>query len=115
MSLKQPKKNNILAIQRIFLIDTIALETSYKLAANVQPDFIEVLPGVLPQYIQKVKNDTNIDIITGGLIDNEDHIKQALQAGAKAVTTSNTDLWNFVGWGCGLRGQAPRPVCTVVS
>lgn len=95
--LKTAKKNNILAIQRIFLIDTIALETSYKLAANVQPDFIEVLPGVLPQYIQKVKNDTNIDIITGGLIDNEDHIKQALQAGAKAVTTSNTDLWNFVG------------------
>ncbi|MGM0835718.1 MAG: glycerol-3-phosphate responsive antiterminator [Bacillota bacterium] len=93
--LKTAKKNNVIAIQRLFLIDTIALETSYKLAANVQPDFIEVLPGVLPQYIEKVRNDTNIDIITGGLIVNEDDVKQALDAGAKAVTTSNINLWSF--------------------
>jgi glycerol uptake operon antiterminator len=93
--LKTAKKNNILAIQRLFLIDTIALETSYKLANKVQPDFVEVLPGVLPQFIEKVRRDMNIDVITGGFIENCDEVKQAIDAGAKAVTTSNENLWNF--------------------
>jgi glycerol uptake operon antiterminator len=94
--LKTAKKNGVLAIQRIFLLDTIALETSYKLAAKINPDFIEILPGiVLPRFIKKVNEDTGIPVIAGGLIHEKQEVEHALAAGAKAVTTSREELWSF--------------------
>lgn len=87
------KSKGIIAIQRMFLLDTIALEKSYSLIERTQPDFIEILPGVIPQLISEVHTRTGIPIISGGLIRSVGHVQDALDAGAKAVTTSNTELW----------------------
>ncbi|OCS83521.1 glycerol-3-phosphate responsive antiterminator [Caryophanon tenue] len=87
------KARGIIAIQRVFLIDTIALEKSYSLIEQTQPDYIELLPGIIPAMIQEVYAKTNIPIITGGLIRSNDEAQLALQAGAVAITTSNTELW----------------------
>lgn len=91
--LKTAKKNGILSIQRLFLLDTIAIETSYKLAEKVHPDFIEVLPGCVPHLIEKVHSETGIPVIAGGLITTEDEVDRVLASGARAVTTSRKDLW----------------------
>ncbi|KMJ55956.1 glycerol-3-phosphate responsive antiterminator GlpP [Bacillus sp. LL01] len=93
--LRTAKKNNVMAIQRLFLLDTIALETSYKLVEQIEPDFIEVLPGVIPQYIEKVRKDTKTEVITGGLIETKEDVLRAFEAGARAITTSREDLWKF--------------------
>lgn len=90
------KKNRILAIQRIFLLDTQALETSYKLTSRIQPDLIEVLPGIVPDYIQKVHTSTKVPVIAGGLIQTKDEVSSALDAGAIAVTSSDRSLWDDV-------------------
>ncbi|MFB4160351.1 glycerol-3-phosphate responsive antiterminator [Geomicrobium sp. JSM 1781026] len=91
--LKTAKKNGLLAIQRVFLLDTLALHTSYQTTRTVEPDVLEVLPGILPEYIQKVRTDTGIDVIAGGLISTHEDVAAAIRAGAKAVTTSRKDLW----------------------
>lgn len=88
------KKNKIVAIQRLFLLDTIALESSYKLLQTTQPDYIEVLPGVMPHIISEVYQKTRIPIIAGGLIREKEEVKRALEAGAVGVTTSRQDLWD---------------------
>jgi glycerol uptake operon antiterminator len=93
--LKTAKKNGILSIQRLFLLDTIAIETSYKLAERVHPDFIEVLPGCVPHLIEKVNIETGISVIAGGLITKKEEINSVLASGAKAVTTSRKDLWSL--------------------
>lgn len=87
------KAKGIIAIQRMFLLDTIALEKSYSLIERTKPDYIEILPGVIPQIISEVHERTGISIISGGLIRSEEHVRAALDAGAKAVTTSNQQLW----------------------
>ncbi|GEK35293.1 glycerol-3-phosphate responsive antiterminator [Kurthia sibirica] len=87
------KKNGIIAIQRIFLIDTIALEKSYSLIEKTAPDYIELLPGVIPNMIAEVYERTNIPVITGGLIREKSEIRDALAAGAIAITTSDKNLW----------------------
>lgn len=87
------KQSNIIAIQRVFLIDTIALEKSYSLIENTEPDFIELLPGVIPHMIKEVFEQTKIPIITGGLIRDIEEVETAIDAGAIAVTTSDRSLW----------------------
>ncbi|KRE44782.1 glycerol-3-phosphate responsive antiterminator GlpP [Paenibacillus sp. Soil522] len=87
------KQNGLIAIQRLFLIDSDALERSYTVLGKNRPDFIEVLPGVIPDMISEVKQRSGIPVIAGGLIRTQDHIRQALEAGASAITTSRKELW----------------------
>lgn len=58
-----------------------------------EPDYIEMLPGVIPELISEVRERTGIPIINGGLIRTKKHIENALAAGAIAVTTSDKTLW----------------------
>lgn len=87
------KAKDIIAIQRVFLIDTIALDKSYSLIEQTSPDYIELLPGIIPDMIHEVHERTNIPVITGGLVRSEEHLQRALNAGAIAVTTSRKELW----------------------
>lgn len=87
------KAKGIIAIQRMFLLDTIALEKSYSLIDQTVPDYIEMLPGVIPELISEVFERTGIPIINGGLIRTKKHVQDALDAGAVAVTTSDHELW----------------------
>lgn len=88
------KKNGLLAIQRIFLLDSLALEQNIKLSKRFQPDCIEVLPGVIPDVIEEIYEQTSIPVIAGGLVRRADEVEEAFSAGAIAVTTSNSDLWD---------------------
>ncbi|MGG1519196.1 glycerol-3-phosphate responsive antiterminator [Paenibacillus oryzisoli] len=89
------RQNGLLAIQRLFLLDSSALEKSYTLLERTQPDYIEVMPGVIPHIIREVKERSGIPIFAGGLIRSVDDVEQALGAGATAVTTSNKELWQY--------------------
>jgi len=93
--ISKTKQNGLLAIQRLFLLDTNALEKGYSMLERTRPDFIEVLPGVLPHIITEVSERTGIPIFAGGLIRSVEDVELALSAGATAVTTSNTDLWKY--------------------
>ncbi|MCI3924637.1 glycerol-3-phosphate responsive antiterminator [Paenibacillus sp. TRM 82003] len=87
------KQNGLIAIQRLFLLDSNALDKSYKLLERTVPDFIEVLPGVIPHMIQEVYERTNIPVFAGGLVRTAEDVERALAAGARAVTTSDAALW----------------------
>ncbi|MCY8137843.1 glycerol uptake operon antiterminator GlpP [Bacillus inaquosorum] len=87
------KQKKIYAIQRLFLLDTSAMEKSMEFVGKHKPDFIEVLPGIVPSLIREIKEKTGIPIFAGGFIRTEEDVEQALKAGAVAVTTSNTRLW----------------------
>lgn len=91
--IQKAKARGIIAIQRMFLLDTIALEKSYSLIEMAEPDYIEMLPGVIPELIGEVYERTGIPIINGGLIRTKKHIDNAIDAGAIAVTTSDKELW----------------------
>lgn len=87
------KKHHVLAIQRIFLLDSSALTTNLKILKRSQPDCIEVLPGVAPGVIEMIQQETDLPIIAGGLIREKKDIQAALDTGAIAVSTSEHHLW----------------------
>ena len=87
------KKNNLMTIQRLFLLDSHALEHNIKLINQVQPDYIEILPGIIPSIIKEVHEKTGIPVIAGGLIRTAEDIQLAYDGGAEAISTSQAELW----------------------
>jgi glycerol uptake operon antiterminator len=88
-------KRGIMTILRIFLLDSRSIETSCGLLDKIHPDLIEVLPGVLPDWIAEIHRKTRLPVIAGGLIRTEREVKNAFHAGAAAVSTSNRALWKI--------------------
>ena len=89
------KKNNLLTIQLLFLLDSQALEHNIKLINQVKPDYIEILPGIIPSVIKEVFDKTGIPVIAGGLIRTQEDIQLAYDGGAKAISTSQPELWEL--------------------
>ncbi|GMB09689.1 glycerol uptake operon antiterminator [Thermolongibacillus altinsuensis] len=87
------KQKGVLAIQRTFIIDSNAMERSILLIEKTNPDYIEVLPGLVPKVIRQLREKTGKAIFAGGLIESPEEVEEALNAGAIAVTTSNVELW----------------------
>ena len=93
-SLIQFAKNEGLAtIQRLFLVDTDAVRHGLDTINELKPDALEIMPGIIPDMIHKVTKKTDIPIITGGLIENQQQIQAALENGAMAVSTGTPRLW----------------------
>lgn len=89
------RQKGVISVQRVFLIDSQALEKNLKIIERTKPDFIEVLPGAMPWIIKEIKERTDIPIFAGGFIRTIEEVDNALQAGATAVTTSKVELWNY--------------------
>ena len=91
--LQKAKQGGLLTVQRMFLIDSDALDKSVELAVKTKPDYVEMLPGVLGHLVAEVRERTGIPVVAGGLIRTEEELKGALDAGAVAITTSRAELW----------------------
>ena len=89
------KKHALISIQRVFLLDSHSMETSFRVVGASRPDFIEVLPGIMPSIIKEVAQRTEVPIIAGGFIQSEEDLRLILECGACAVSTSTEKLWRL--------------------
>jgi glycerol uptake operon antiterminator len=89
------KKRNIIAIQRIFLKDSLSLDKSLDVVNKVHPDYLEILPAISNVILETVIKRTNLKVFCGGLIQNKSQVDECLQNGATGITTSKTELWNI--------------------
>lgn len=91
--IRKAKSLNTLTIFRVFIIDSQALTRSIELIKKVEPDFVEVLPGIASKAVNQIQKETLTSVIAGGLINDEEEIQEAISSGAKYVTTSYQKLW----------------------
>ena len=88
------KKEGLITIQRLFLLDSAALKTGEQLLKNNQPDAVEILPGIAaPYFIEHIYKKMLCPVIAGGLISDQSEIEKLLQRGVLAVSTSRKELW----------------------
>ena len=80
-------------VLRLFLIDSMAVENLSKQCALAKPDCIEILPGVMPKVIKRIKEKERTPLIAGGLIADKEDIMTALKAGAVSISTTRQELW----------------------
>lgn len=92
--IKVAKKEGLIAIQRLFLLDSAALRTGEHLLEQNEPDAVEILPGIAaPYFIEHINEKLSCPIIAGGLITRQNEVKDLLNNGIMAVSTSNQELW----------------------
>ncbi|WP_096233448.1 glycerol-3-phosphate responsive antiterminator [Thermoanaerobacterium sp. RBIITD] len=93
--IKLAKKLDMLTIQRCFMIDTDAFKKTIEISKETQPDFIELMPALMPDVISEFTKNAKEPVISGGLIKTSEHMINALISGAIAVSTGNPKLWDI--------------------
>ncbi|SER74763.1 glycerol-3-phosphate responsive antiterminator [Lachnobacterium bovis] len=98
-------KNNLIAhakevglntILRYFVLDSMALLTIENQAkqSNIQPDIIEIIPGVVvPKIIKCIDKISKVPVMAGGLISDKEDVMNALSSGAISISTTNQNVW----------------------
>lgn len=89
------KAEGLFAIQRIFVLDSLAIDTAAKSIKNVNPDAIEILPAVIPKIIRRICQRVSHPVIAGGLIEEKSEVESALKEGARAISVSKEDIWDI--------------------
>ena len=92
--LQRAKELGMIAIFRTFVIDSMALEALLSVK-TLQPDAIDILPGLMPTIIRKVRNLTGLPVLAGGLITEKQEVLQALEAGALAISSTACAVWDM--------------------
>ena len=93
--IKRGKELKMFTVLRYFLLDSMAYENIRQQQHMIKPDFIEVLPGVMPKIIAQISHSVKVPIIAGGLITDKEDVMGALSAGAMAVSSTNHKVWNM--------------------
>ena len=93
--IKKAKEMSMYTVLRVFLLDSMAFENIRQQQHMIKPDFIEVLPGVMPKIIEQISHSVKVPIIAGGLITDKEDVMGALSAGAMEVSSTNHKVWNM--------------------
>lgn len=91
--IKKARELSLFTVLRLFMLDSMALETVRQQAMIAKPDVLELLPGLMPKIIKRVCQNSKIPVIAGGLISEKRDVVEALQAGAISVSTTNPKVW----------------------
>ncbi len=91
---RRAKELGLFTVLRVFVIDSMALENLARDRLNVEPDVLEILPGVMPEILRRICRSVPTPVVAGGLLSQKKDVLAALDAGAVAVSTTDETLWN---------------------
>ena len=88
------KTSGLMTIQRLFAIDSGAVERGLKLIRRAEPDFVEILPALAYcEMAEQYSEVLDLPVLAGGLLKTPRDICTILEAGAVGVSTSHQKLW----------------------
>lgn len=89
------KRLKLYIIQRVILIDSLALENSMRVVAETSCDAVELRPAAYGiQFIDKFRRERpDLTFFLAGFINSPEIIEQARELQFKGVTLSNKALW----------------------
>jgi glycerol uptake operon antiterminator len=94
--IKSIQKEGLVAVQRLFVLDSESLVGGLGVIEKCAPDAVEILPGlILPKIMQRIKMATSVPVIAGGLITEENEVRQILDSGALGVSTTSHQLFSM--------------------
>lgn len=93
--LNMAKSEGLYTIQRFFLLDSRAFDSSMDALKLSKIDAVEILPGPMAiTFANEIKVKRDIPLFAGGFIRTIDILHKVAQAGFVGVTTSERHLWD---------------------
>lgn len=90
------KSAGLFTIQRFFLMDSKAVDSSLKSFKKSQADAVELLPSPLaPKFADEIAKNKKIPILAGGFVDSKKNVDKFKKLGFNGVTTSTKTLWKL--------------------
>ena len=90
------KQARLLTIQRLFAIDSGAVERGLRMIVRADPAFVEILPALAyPGIADYYREVCGIPVLAGGLVSERDQVSYLLAAGASGVSASDSSLWGY--------------------
>ncbi len=89
------KEERLTTVLRVFLIDSSSVSTAERTIRVCDPDYVEVMPGLVSRGLSALKERIRQPLIAGGMLETRDDIEAALKAGAVRISTSNENLWDM--------------------
>lgn len=88
------KASGLVTVQRLFAIDSGAVERGLKLIRRAEPRFVEILPALAyPEIAGRYREVLDLPVLAGGLLERIDDVARILESGAVGVSASNRGLW----------------------
>ena len=88
------RSSGLVTVQRLFAIDSGAVERGLKLIRRAEPQFVEILPALAyPQIADRYREVLDIPVLAGGLLEGQEDVEAILNAGAVGVSSSHQGLW----------------------
>lgn len=91
--IKRARELELSTILRFFVIDSMAYSSIEKQLRSVKPDYIEILPALMPKVVSRICRISKVPVITGGLISDKEDVVSMLNAGAVCISSTNPDVW----------------------
>lgn len=92
---RRARQLGLVTVQRAFILDSMSITSLHGQISVGKPDFIEILPGIMPRVISEITQSTQIPVIAGGLIKYKEEVLDAIKAGAVAVSTTCQAVWKM--------------------
>lgn len=92
--IRAAKGMGLCTVQRFFVMDSQGVQNSLHVLGSSNPDFVEILPGVVDKVTRRFAQQ-GFPTIAGGLIESKQEVTSALSSGAIAVSTGCVKLWNL--------------------
>ena len=93
--IKKARESGMFTVLRYFLLDSMAYENILTQQKSLKPDFIEVLPGAMPEMLRRLCREVRTPIIAGGLLTDRASVMAALDSGVVAVSSTNHKVWGL--------------------
>ncbi|MDR5676883.1 MAG: glycerol-3-phosphate responsive antiterminator [Armatimonadota bacterium] len=94
--LREARAAGLLAIHRVFMVDSEALRTGTAAVRASDPDLVEVLPGLaVPYVIRELRASVPHPVIGAGLVTQPEQVAVILRSGAVGVSASARRLWGL--------------------
>jgi len=94
-TLRAARSHGMLAVQRTFAIDSVAVANSFRTLDHFLPDVIELLPAIAAPLIIPMLRPIRpgLPVIGCGLIRSLMQVDELVRQGVAAVSVSNPSLW----------------------
>lgn len=89
------KDLDLITVQRFFMVDSHSVGTSLDSIKIAKPDIVEIMPAIVTKKIKEFSELLEVPLVAGGLVEKEEEVRVALEAGANVVSTGETKLWEL--------------------